>query len=95
MPTSPPPLRDVAAAGIYALTSFTVTRSRRGIGVRAALGADPRRILAGVFSRAAAQLGIGTVIAAAAAFMLEGLTGASLPSGTGWPSSPSSHWYWS
>lgn len=60
----------LSAAGIYALMSFTVTRRRREIGIRAALGADPRRILGSVFSRAAGQLAVGLVTGAAAAALL-------------------------
>jgi predicted lysophospholipase L1 biosynthesis ABC-type transport system permease subunit len=59
----------LSAAGIYALMSFTVAKRRREIGIRSALGADPRRILTGIFARAAAQLGTGvlagTILAAA------------------------------
>jgi predicted permease len=62
----------LSAAGIYAMMSFTVAKRRREIGIRSALGADPRRILTGIFARAAAQLGagvlIGLVLAAAFAF---------------------------
>ena len=61
----------LSAAGIYALMSFTVARRRREIGIRAALGADPNRVLAGIFSRALAQLGIGAAIGVVAAFALE------------------------
>ena len=46
----------LSAAGIYALMSFTVTRRRREIGIRAALGANRNRILLGIFSRALGQL---------------------------------------
>ena len=58
----------LSAAGIYALMSFTVTRRRREIGIRAALGAHPRRILASIFSRALGQLALGLMVGAAAAF---------------------------
>src|SRR3972149_3162685 len=51
----------LAAAGIYAMMSFPVARRRREIGIRQALGADPRRLLAGIFSRASAQLGLGVL----------------------------------
>jgi ABC-type antimicrobial peptide transport system permease subunit len=52
----------LSAAGIYAMMSFTVARRRREIGIRAALGADARRILAGIFGRAAAQLAAGVAL---------------------------------
>jgi putative ABC transport system permease protein len=60
----------LSAAGIYALMSFTVAKRRREIGIRAALGAGPRRILTGIFARAAAQLGAGVLagLALAAAY---------------------------
>jgi putative ABC transport system permease protein len=54
-----------ALIGIYALMSFTVARRTREIGIRSALGADPRRILLTIFSRAMAQIGLGVVIGAA------------------------------
>jgi hypothetical protein len=52
----------LAVAGVYALMSFTVARRRREIGIRAALGADPRRLLLGIFSRTLRQLGLGVVV---------------------------------
>jgi hypothetical protein len=52
----------LSSAGIYALMSFTVTRRRREIGIRTALGANPRRILSDIFSRAFAQLAIGAIV---------------------------------
>ncbi|HEX7117830.1 MAG TPA: ABC transporter permease [Longimicrobiales bacterium] len=54
-----------ALMGIYALTSFTVARRSREIGIRAALGADPRRIIVTVFARALGQIGLGIAAGAA------------------------------
>lgn len=53
-----------ALMGIYALTSFTVARRTREIGIRATLGASPRRILITLFSRALPQIGAGIVLGA-------------------------------
>jgi predicted permease len=58
----------LSAAGIYALMSFTVAKRRREIGIRAALGADRNRLLAGIFSRALGQLAIGAAIGMVGAF---------------------------
>ena len=51
-----------SAAGVHALMSFTVSQRRKEIGIRTALGAQPRRILAAVFSRALRQLGAGVAV---------------------------------
>ena len=61
----------LSGAGIYSLMSFTVERRRKEIGIRTALGADPARILRGIFSRAFAQLGLGALAGLAGAFVLE------------------------
>jgi predicted permease len=61
----------LSAAGIYAMMSFTVARRRREIGIRAALGADARRILAGIFRRAATQLAAGVALGLAVAATLD------------------------
>jgi putative ABC transport system permease protein len=61
----------LSSAGIYSLMSFTVARRRREIGIRAALGANRNRILAGIFSRVLAQLGAGAVLGLIAAVGLE------------------------
>src|SRR5688572_5353371 len=50
-----------AAAGLYALMAVAVARRTREIGIRVALGANPRRVLRTVFARAARQLGGGIV----------------------------------
>lgn len=52
----------LSAAGIYALMSFTVAQRTREVGIRTALGAHPRRIVAGIFGRVLAQLGLGLLV---------------------------------
>ena len=52
----------LSATGIHALMSFTVSRRTREIGIRIALGAHPRRIIAGVFRGAFLQIGAGVLI---------------------------------
>ena len=61
----------LAAAGMYALMSFTVARRRREIGIRAALGADRNRLLAGIFARSLAQLGTGATVGLLGALALD------------------------
>ncbi len=65
----------LSAAGLYALMSFTVAQRRREIGIRSALGAQPRRLLAGIFRRALGQVAVGVVVGVLAALIL----GAYLP----------------
>jgi hypothetical protein len=66
----------LSAAGIYALISFTVTRHRREIGIRSALGAGPGGIIRSVLSRAMRQIaigiGVGIVIAGVLDSMMDG-----------------------
>jgi putative ABC transport system permease protein len=61
----------LSGAGIHALMAFTINQRRREIGVRAALGADARRILTGVLSRAARQLGLGVALGLLVSLALE------------------------
>ena len=61
----------LTSAGIYAMMSFTVARRRREIGIRAALGADARRVLLGIFGRASAQIGAGIAVGLLVATLLE------------------------
>ena len=49
----------LSAAGLYALMSFTVNQRRREIGIRSAMGAQPHRLLAGIFRRALGQVAAG------------------------------------
>lgn len=57
----------LSATGIHALMSFTVSRRTREIGIRVALGANPGRIVAGVFRGAFLQIGAGVLIGSALA----------------------------
>ena len=57
----------LSATGIHALMSFTVSRRTREIGIRVALGAPPRRIVAGIFTRAFLQIGAGVLAGSAVA----------------------------
>jgi len=72
----------LSAAGIHALVSFTVNKRRREIGIRAALGADARRILTGVLAHAARQIAIGVAIGLSLAVLLDRASGGELMGGT-------------
>jgi ABC-type antimicrobial peptide transport system permease subunit len=54
----------LSLAGIYAVMSFTVARRTREIGVRVALGAQRRRVLAAIFRRPLTQVGLGVAVGA-------------------------------
>jgi putative ABC transport system permease protein len=60
----------LSATGIHSLMSFTVARRTREIGIRAALGAQPRLIVGAIFARATLQLSIGVVAGCVIAAML-------------------------
>jgi predicted permease len=63
----------LSGGGIYALMSFTVTRRRAEIGIRAALGARPGQLLGAIFARAAAQVGSGLGIGVGLALVLNAM----------------------
>ena len=51
----------LSALGIFSLVSISVSRRTREIGLRAALGATPRQVLARILSRAVVLMGSGIV----------------------------------
>jgi putative ABC transport system permease protein len=51
----------LSLAGIYAVLSFTVARRTREIGIRVALGANRRRLVAAIFRRPLTQVGLGVL----------------------------------
>ena len=55
----------LSATGIHSLMSFTVARRTREIGIRAALGANSGRIVAGIFGRAFLQVSAGLLAGSA------------------------------
>ncbi len=75
----------LSAAGLYALMAFTVAQRRREIGIRSALGAQPRQLMAAVFRRAFWQIGTGSLVGMLAAYLvgryvpIEQLGGLSIP----------------
>ncbi len=74
----------LSLAGIYAVLSFTVARRTREIGVRVALGASRRRVVAATFRRPLLQVTGGIVVGTAIVFTI-----ASLIKYTEFPSSES------
>jgi predicted permease len=66
----------LSLAGIYSVLSFAVARRTREIGVRVALGASPRRIVAATFRKPLTQVGVGVavgfILVTAAAWFLSG-----------------------
>ena len=65
----------LSSAGIYALMSFTVSQRRKEVGIRMALGADWKRIVTSIFSRAFLQLAAGAALGAALGITLEKASG--------------------
>lgn len=63
----------IGAAGVYAVMSSLVMQQRRELGVRVALGATRRQIIAGVLRGAAVYLGVGLVIGLIAGRLLSEL----------------------
>jgi predicted permease len=60
----------LSSAGIYALMSITVLQRRKEIGIRLALGAGRKSIVASIFSRALGQLAIGAALGVASGVVI-------------------------
>ena len=71
----------LSAAGIYALVSFTITRRRKEIGIRTALGASQRQVLFDVLGPVARQIALGLVIGIAGAAAIDRISDGGLFSG--------------
>ena len=69
----------LSAAGIYALMSFTVAQRTREIGIRTALGGNPRRILAGIFGRVLRQVSLGVLVGVALSAFVLTMTNLTVP----------------
>ncbi len=68
----------LSLAGIYAVMSFTVSRRTREIGIRVAIGANPRSIAIAIFRRPLLQVGIGVIAGAVAVFAVSSLRSANV-----------------
>jgi predicted permease len=75
----------LSAAGISAMMSFAVTRQRREIGVRTALGATRGQLIASVFRRSFRQLAAGALVGAGVAALLDQVTGGAMLGGQAVP----------
>lgn len=73
----------LSAAGIYALVSFTVTRRRKEIGIRTALGGTQQQVLGGVLWPVARQILIGMAIGIGGAAAIDRATSGELFGGRG------------
>ncbi len=65
----------LSAAGIYSLMSFTIAQRTREIGIRVALGAHPRRLLASIFGGVLRQLALRVLIGTFVSGVLSSSTG--------------------
>jgi putative ABC transport system permease protein len=60
----------IAAVGLYGVVAYAVSRRTKEIGIRIALGASPREVLAMVIAEAVRIASVGIVIGAAGALVM-------------------------
>lgn len=60
----------LAAVGVYGVMAYNVNQRTHEIGIRVALGAEPVRIITGVFSGAFRQVGLGVLAGAIPGFFI-------------------------
>jgi ABC-type antimicrobial peptide transport system permease subunit len=65
-----PLLLALAATGIYAVVAYSVSRRRNEIGLRLALGAPPRRIVAQILEESLAVIFVGALAGWVLAFVI-------------------------
>jgi ABC-type antimicrobial peptide transport system permease subunit len=63
----------LAAVGLYGLVSYTVAQRTREIGIRLALGAQPKRLVRAVLSHGVRLAALGIVLGGTAAYGVAGL----------------------
>jgi putative ABC transport system permease protein len=68
----------LCALGIYGVMSYVVTQRTREIGIRLALGAQPREVLAGIVSGGARLIVVGVVIGSVASIVLRRVVSAQI-----------------
>ena len=73
----------LSAAGVHAMMSFTIAQRTREIGIRSALGAQPRHLLLGIFKGTMRQLALGIVAGSLLSVGIFVAVGSSFSSATG------------
>jgi predicted permease len=63
----------LASIGLYGIMASSVNRRRREIGVRMAMGAQPKNVLAMIFKQGLAQLSLGIILGLAVAVAFAGM----------------------
>jgi ABC-type antimicrobial peptide transport system permease subunit len=69
----------LAAAGIYGVTSYSIARRTREIGIRTALGASPGEVVRLILAQSGRPIAVGVVAGLAAAIPLGALASGAIP----------------